>query len=280
MPGLKQAACLAGSDTGVPVLGLHSTRVPRKRSVKLQKPRLSMHPPPARHSTMWSSIIFTAVPTSRPTSWGCFRLMRRTRLDFVVGPLWRVRRRGHSARTARADPSPILIDGVNDERIQRNGSFPDHAGRALVPCFAIRGNEPTRAEHHGRHGARMWTRSISSSEVSSCSRLYRWVVRVDSCPAMRVATSRSPPFRSYSVISVPRNLCTQISGTTFRQMRQARRFPMASMTWIAHRSRLADQILPRRDSRLAIHLSNLGHSARIASRPISMATNGPCRGLR
>ena len=149
MPGLKQAAYLAGSDTGVPVLGLRPTRARRKRTVKLPKPRISMRPPPARHSAMCSSIIFTAVSTSRPTNWGCFRVMRWTGSDFVIGPLWRVRwgrerwrRRGRGARTPRADPSPILIDGVNDERIQPNGSFPDHAGRALVPCFAIRGHEP------------------------------------------------------------------------------------------------------------------------------------------
>ena len=107
------------------------------------------HPRPERYSTVWSSIIFTEVSTSRPTNWCCFRVMRWTGSDFVIGPLWRVRwgrerwrRRGRGARTPRADPSHILIDGVNDERIQPNGSFPDHAGRTLVPCFAIRGHEP------------------------------------------------------------------------------------------------------------------------------------------
>ena len=137
--------------------------------------------------------------------------------------------------------------------LQFRRPFPDHAGRALVLSLAIRGHKPARAEHRERHRARNWIRSISSSEISSCSRLWSWVVRVDPRPAMRAASSRSPPFRSYSVISLHRKLCAQISGTTFRQMRQARRFPMASMTWVAHRSQLADQILPRRDSRLVIH---------------------------
>ena len=36
-------------------------------------------------------------------------------------------------------------------------------------------------------------------------------MRVDSCPAIRAATSRSPPFRRYSVIPVPRKLWAQIS---------------------------------------------------------------------
>ena len=40
---------------------------------------------------MWSSIIFTAVSTSRSTSWGCFCAMRWISSDFVIGPLWRVR---------------------------------------------------------------------------------------------------------------------------------------------------------------------------------------------
>ena len=44
--------------------------------------------------------------------------------------------------------------------------------------------------------------------------------------------------------------------------------------------RLTDQVRRCRDSRLIIQLLNLGHSARIASRPISVATNGPCKGLR
>ena len=37
-------------------------------------------------------------------------------------------------------------------------------------------------------------------------------MRVDSCPAIRAATSRSPPFRRYSVIPVPRKLWAQISA--------------------------------------------------------------------
>ena len=37
-------------------------------------------------------------------------------------------------------------------------------------------------------------------------------MRVDSCPANRTATSRSPPFRRYAVIPVPRKLCARLRG--------------------------------------------------------------------
>ena len=48
-----KAPNLVGTDTGVPVPGLRSTRTRWKRSEKLAKPRISMRPPSARYSAMW-----------------------------------------------------------------------------------------------------------------------------------------------------------------------------------------------------------------------------------
>ena len=41
--------------------------------------------------------------------------------------------------------------------------------------------------------------------------MFPLLVRSDSCPATRAATSKSPPFRRYSAITVPRKLWAQIS---------------------------------------------------------------------
>ena len=58
----------------------------------------------------------------------------------------------------------------------------------------------------------MWIRSISSSRSSSRIRLGSRVVRRDSCPVTRSATSWSPPFRGNSVVPVPRALWARISA--------------------------------------------------------------------
>ena len=101
-PGLKYGACLAGSDTGVPVLGLRPTRARRKRTEKLPKPRISIRPPPARHAAMCSSIMLTANATSRSTRWDCVCAIRWISSDFVICPLSHRRRRHVLARELMA----------------------------------------------------------------------------------------------------------------------------------------------------------------------------------
>lgn len=143
-PGLNQGTYRAGSDTGVPVLGLRLTRARRKRSVKQPKPRISIRPPPARHSGMCSSIILTASSTSRSTSRGCFFAMRWISADFVIGALSRVHRgvatppclrgasprRGVRARRSHSHPSPA--PGPRSPRTApgRPGSSPDSDARS------------------------------------------------------------------------------------------------------------------------------------------------------
>ena len=67
---------------------------------------------------------------------------------------------------------------------------------------------------------------------------------------------------------------------SFRSVRTSFSVSSASIIALIDPVLVGSQMRPCRDSRLIIHSLNLGHSARIASRPISMATNGPCRRLR
>ena len=93
LPGLKYAACRAGSATADPVRGLRATRARRKRSEKLAKPRISIRPPSARHAVICSSIVCTASATSRSPRWDCLRAIRSINSDFVNGPLSHCRAR-------------------------------------------------------------------------------------------------------------------------------------------------------------------------------------------
>ena len=93
-PGLKYAACRAGSATADPVRGLRATRAGRKRSEKLPKPRISIRPPSAaRHAVICSSIVCTASATSPSPRWDCLRAIRSISSDFVIGPLSHCRAR-------------------------------------------------------------------------------------------------------------------------------------------------------------------------------------------
>ena len=87
LPGLKKGAYLAGSDTGVPDLGLRPGRARRKRSVKLPNPRISIRPPLERHAALCSGVRFPAKATSRSTRWICVCAIRWINSDFVIGPL-------------------------------------------------------------------------------------------------------------------------------------------------------------------------------------------------
>ena len=106
VPGLKLGAYLAGSDTGVPVLGLRPTRARRKRTEKLPKLRISIRPPPERHAAMCSSIMFTANATSRSTRWDCVCAIRWISRDFVIRPLSH-RRRWHVVGRAMMPTTPL-----------------------------------------------------------------------------------------------------------------------------------------------------------------------------
>ena len=92
-PGLKYAACRAGSATADPVRGLRATRAGRKRSEKLPKPRISIRPPSARHAVICSSTVCTASATSPSPRWDCLRAIRSISSDFVIGPLSHCRAR-------------------------------------------------------------------------------------------------------------------------------------------------------------------------------------------
>ena len=117
---------LAGSDIGVPVLGLRPTRAGRKWSEKLAKPRISIRPPPTRHAAIWSSIIFTGSSTSRSTIWDCSCAIRWISWDFVIGPLSRVRCGAATlGATRRLQPSVSLALRTTCREVHRT-AHPAH----------------------------------------------------------------------------------------------------------------------------------------------------------
>ena len=143
---------LAGSDIGVPVLGLRPTRAGRKWSEKLAKPRISIRPPPTRHAAIWSSIIFTGSSTSRSTIWDCSCAIRWISWDFVIGPLSRVRCGAATlGATRRLQPSVSLALRTTCREVHRT-AHPAHIRSAPRPNLPHCQAAGVHARRHHRCG--------------------------------------------------------------------------------------------------------------------------------